>query len=246
MIEISNLSKHFFIGEKRIDVLRELNLSVKKDKITVILGRSGCGKTTLLRLITGLESISQGEIKFKEQAKIGFVFQEPRLMPFLNVYENIVFPLKKNEIEPEKIGSLISMIGLSDFKFAAVSQLSGGMSSRVSLARVLAYEANLILMDEPFAALDAFTRASMQAEILKIKAGKTILFVTHNIDEALFLADEIILLEKGGIKSNYDLSNLARPRDLLSEELIAIKRKILSEIYANKMIIKTKMKQKII
>ena len=230
MIEISNLSKHFFIGEKRIDVLRELNLSVKKDKITVILGRSGCGKTTLLRLVAGLESISQGEIKFKEKAKIGFVFQEARLMPFLNVYENIVFPLKKQEIEPAKIEALISMIGLSDFKFAAVSQLSGGMSSRVSLARVLAYEANLILMDEPFAALDAFTRASMQAEILKIKAGKTIIFVTHNIDEALFLADEIILLEKGGIKSSYELSNLARPRDLLSEELIAIKRKILSEI----------------
>ena len=230
MIEISNLSKHFFIGEKRIDVLRELNLSIKKDKITVILGRSGCGKTTLLRLIAGLESVSQGEIKFKEQAKIGFVFQEARLMPFLNVYENIVFVLKKQEIEAEKIDSLISMIGLNDFKFAAVSQLSGGMSSRVSLARVLAYEANLILMDEPFAALDAFTRASMQAEILKIQAGKTILFVTHNIDEALFLADEIVLLEKGGIKSNYELSNLARPRDLLSEELIAIKRKILSEI----------------
>ena len=220
MIEISNLSKHFFINGKRIDVLRELNLSIKKDKITVILGRSGCGKTTLLRLIAGLESVSLGEIKFKE----------PRLMPFLNVYENIVFPLKKHGIEAAKIDALISMIGLSDFKFAAVSQLSGGMSSRVSLARVLAYEANLILMDEPFAALDAFTRASMQAEILKIKAGKTILFVTHNIDEALFLADEIILLEKGGIKSNYDLSNLARPRDLLSEELIAIKRKILSEI----------------
>ena len=230
MIEISNLSKHFFIGEKRIDVLRELNLSIKKDKITVILGRSGCGKTTLLRLVAGLESISQGEIKFKEQAKIGFVFQEARLMPFLNVYENIVFPLKKQEIEPAKIDALISMIGLSDFKFAAVSQLSGGMSSRVSLARVLAYEANLILMDEPFAALDAFTRASMQAEILKIQAAKTIIFVTHNIDEALFLADEIILLEKGGIKSSYDLSNLARPRDLLSDELIAIKRKILSEI----------------
>ena len=230
MIEISNLSKHFFIGERRIDVLRELNLSIKKDKITVILGRSGCGKTTLLRLIAGLESVSQGEIKFKEQAKIGFVFQEARLMPFLNVYENIVFVLKKQEIEAEKIDSLISMIGLNDFKFAAVSQLSGGMSSRVSLARVLAYEANLILMDEPFAALDAFTRASMQSEILKIQAGKTILFVTHNIDEALFLADEIILLERGGIKSNYDLSKLARPRDLLSEELIAIKRKILSEI----------------
>ena len=230
MIEISNLSKHFFIHGKRIDVLKELNLSVKKDKITVILGRSGCGKTTLLRLIAGLESVSLGEIKFKEPAKIGFVFQEARLMPFLNVYENIVFALKKHEIEPAKIDSLISMIGLSDFKFAAVSQLSGGMSSRVSLARVLAYKAKLILMDEPFAALDAFTRASMQAEILKIKAGKTILFVTHNIDEALFLADEIILLEKGGIKSNYDLSNLARPRDLLSGELIAIKRKILSEI----------------
>ncbi|WP_103576617.1 ABC transporter ATP-binding protein, partial [Campylobacter concisus] len=212
MIEILNLSKHFFINDKRIDVLKELNLTIKKDKITVILGRSGCGKTTLLRLIAGLESVSLGEIKFKEQAKIGFVFQEPRLMPFLNVYENVVFPLKKYEIDEAKIDRLISMIGLSDFKFAAVSQLSGGMSSRVSLARVLAYEANLILMDEPFAALDAFTRASMQAEILKLQAGKTIIFVTHNVDEALYLADEIILLEKGGMKSSYDLSNLAKPR----------------------------------
>ncbi|OSQ23523.1 ABC transporter ATP-binding protein [Campylobacter concisus] len=230
MIEILNLSKHFFINDKRIDVLKELNLSIKKDKITVILGRSGCGKTTLLRLIAGLEGVSLGEIKFKEQAKIGFVFQEPRLMPFLNVYENIVFALKKHEIDEVKIDRLISMIGLSDFKFAAVSQLSGGMSSRVSLARVLAYEANLILMDEPFAALDAFTRASMQAEILKLQAGKTIIFVTHNVDEALYLADEIILLEKGGMKSSYDLSNLAKPRDLLCDELINLKRKILSEI----------------
>ncbi|OUT11182.1 ABC transporter ATP-binding protein [Campylobacter concisus] len=230
MIKILNLSKHFFIHDKRIDVLKELNLSIKKDKITVILGRSGCGKTTLLRLIAGLEGVSLGEIKFKEQAKIGFVFQEPRLMPFLNVYENIVFSLKKHEIDEVKIDRLISMIGLSDFKFAAVSQLSGGMSSRVSLARVLAYEANLILMDEPFAALDAFTRASMQAEILKLQAGKTIIFVTHNVDEALYLADEIILLEKGGIKSSYDLSNLAKPRDLLCDELINLKRKILSEI----------------
>lgn len=230
MIEILNLSKHFFINGKRIDVLKELNLSIKKDKITVILGRSGCGKTTLLRLIAGLEGVSLGEIKFKEQAKIGFVFQEPRLMPFLNVYENIVFALKKHEIDEVKIDRLISMIGLSDFKFAAVSQLSGGMSSRVSLARVLAYEANLILMDEPFAALDAFTRASMQAEILKLQVGKTIIFVTHNVDEALYLADEIILLEKGGMKSSYDLSNLAKPRDLLCDELINLKRKILSEI----------------
>lgn len=230
MIEILNLSKHFFINDKRIDVLKELNLSIKKNKITVILGRSGCGKTTLLRLIAGLEGVSLGEIKFKEQAKIGFVFQEPRLMPFLNVYENIVFALKKHEIDEVKIDRLISMIGLSDFKFAAVSQLSGGMSSRVSLARVLAYEANLILMDEPFAALDTFTRASMQAEILKLQAGKTIIFVTHNVDEALYLADEIILLEKGGMKSSYDLSNLAKPRDLLCDELINLKRKILSEI----------------
>ena len=230
MIEILNLSKHFFIHDKRIDVLKELNLSIKKNKITVILGRSGCGKTTLLRLIAGLEGVSLGEIKFKEPAKIGFVFQEPRLMPFLNVYENIVFALKKHEMDEVKINRLISMIGLSDFKFAAVSQLSGGMSSRVSLARVLAYEANLILMDEPFAALDAFTRASMQAEVLKLQAGKTIIFITHNVDEALYLADEIILLEKGGMKSSYDLSNLARPRDLLCDELINLKRKILSEI----------------
>ena len=102
MIEILNLSKHFFIGEKRIDVLRELNLSIKKDKITVILGRSGCGKTTLLRLIAGLESVSLGEIKFKEQAKIGFVFQEPRLMPFLTSMKISFSRLKSRRLKPQR------------------------------------------------------------------------------------------------------------------------------------------------
>ncbi|MGB2553367.1 ABC transporter ATP-binding protein [Campylobacter sp. MOP51] len=230
MIQISNLSKSFVIQDKSFEILKNLNLAIKKDKITVVLGRSGCGKTTLLRLISGLENPTAGEIDIKQGAKIGFVFQEARLMPFLNVYENIVFSLKKHEINEAKIDKLIDTIGLSEFKFAAPSQLSGGMASRVALARVLAYEANLILMDEPFAALDAFTRANMQTEILKIQADKTILFVTHNIDEALFLADEIILLENGAIKVSYDLSNLAKPRDLLEGDLIRLKREILAHI----------------
>ncbi|WP_172197056.1 ABC transporter ATP-binding protein [Campylobacter sp. RM16188] len=230
MIQISNLSKSFVIQDKSFEILKNLNLTIKKDKITVVLGRSGCGKTTLLRLISRLENPTTGEIDIKQGAKIGFVFQEARLMPFLNVYENIVFSLKKHEISEVKIDKLIDTIGLSEFKFAKPSQLSGGMASRVALARVLAYEANLILMDEPFAALDAFTRANMQAEILKIQADKTILFVTHNIDEALFLADEIILLENGAIKASYDLSNLAKPRDLLEGDLIRLKREILAHI----------------
>lgn len=230
MIQISNLSKSFVIQDKSFEILKNLNLAIKKDKITVVLGRSGCGKTTLLRLISGLENPTAGEIDIKQGAKIGFVFQEARLMPFLNVYENIVFSLKKHEINEVKIDKLIDTIGLSEFKFAKPSQLSGGMASRVALARVLAYEANLILMDEPFAALDAFTRANMQAEILKIQTNKTILFVTHNIDEALFLADEIILLENGAIKASYDLSNLTKPRDLLEGDLIRLKREILAHI----------------
>jgi len=229
MIEISNLSKHFFIGEKRIDVLRELSLSIKKDKITVILGRSGCGKTTLLRLIAGLESVSLGEIKFKEQAKIGFVFQEARLMPFLNVYENIVFALKKQEIEAAKIDSLISMIGLSDFKFAAVSQLSGGMRQRVGIARAYCNNPDILLLDEPFGHLDAQTRYMMEEELQRIwqKEKRTVVFVTNNIEEAVYLADRIILLTNcpSKIKKEYKI-DLPFPRNYVDPKFLELRKEI--------------------
>jgi len=203
---------------------------LEKNKISVFLGKSGCGKTTLLRLIAGLEEKSSGNIEIEQNEKIGFVFQEARLMPFLNVYNNIAFSQK--ESKKAKILELVKIIGLGGFENAYSNQLSGGMQARVAIARTLAYEPSIILMDEPFAALDSFTRENMQNKLLQIQSchKKTILFVTHNIDEALILGHKIMLLQKGGIKEEYDLSNIKFPRDLLLDELILIKKNILKKI----------------
>lgn len=213
-------------------VLQNLDLCLDMNQITVVLGQSGCGKTTLLRIVAGLETADGGEVEFEEKTKTGIMFQESRLMPWLNVRQNITFGLKKKEIREVVIDHLISMTGLRGFEGAYPSQLSGGMQQRTALARVLAYDAAYILMDEPFAALDYFTRKKMQDELLKIwqENQKGVLFVTHSIDEALVLGHRIVILEEGKRKKEYDLSNHWYPRDLLSADMIEIKKDIIANI----------------
>ncbi len=231
-VKISGLKKSFQVNQKEMMVLRDLNLELAGSEITVLLGKSGCGKTTLLRVIAGLEEKDGGEIEFSFQKRPGIVFQEPRLMPWMNVRKNIAFGLKKQETDMEKITQMIKMTGLSCFENAYPSQLSGGMQQRAALARALVCDTPYILMDEPFAALDYFTRDIMQKELLRIQREQQrgILFVTHSIDEALTLGDKIVILEQGKCKSQYDLSGQSQPRDLLSEENIQLKKKILREI----------------
>ena len=190
-IRLSGIRKVFDTDDGRLEVLKELNLFVPEKKITVLLGRSGCGKTTILRLIAGLEKINAGSIEKSQTAKTAFVFQEPRLMPWLNVYKNVAFGLKRKQISKAEIERQINLVGLSDFKRAYPFQLSGGMQQRVAIARAMAYKADFIMMDEPFAALDYFTREQMQKELIRIhlKNEPSILFVTHCIDEALLIAD---------------------------------------------------------
>ena len=228
-ISIKNLSKNFGLEENKIKVLKNLNLDLNLEKTTIILGKSGCGKTTLLRLISDLDKDYQGKIIKDDKLKIGIIFQEPRLMPWLNVYDNIKFGLTTNEIFPQKILELIKLVGLENFSKAYPHQLSGGMSQRVALARTLIYDPDLILMDEPFAALDYFTRTAMQDEIIKIKnmTQKSLIFVTHNIDEALNIGEDIIILENGIVKNKYFLDN-NYPRDLFSANLIKLKKEILN------------------
>lgn len=214
-------------------VLTGLNLALAEQGITVVVGKSGCGKTTLLRILAGLESMDQGEIHIPGGSqKIGMVFQEPRLMPWLTVWKNIIFGQKKDEIRQEKIQKLINTVGLTGFEKAYPNQLSGGMQQRVSLARALAYDAELILMDEPFAALDHFTREIMQQELLRIDSvsRKITVFVTHSIDEALLLGQKIVVMGEGNVRAEYDLSPYAYPRDLLSDQLIKIKKSILGKL----------------
>lgn len=223
MIEIRDLIKKF----NDHYVFNNLNLDIESDKITVILGKSGCGKTTLLRLISNLEKYDSGSIN-TNNLKFSYVFQEPRLFPWLTVFKNIQ---AITNLPSDEIYRMIRMVDLEKFSNSYPDELSGGMKSRVSLARAFAYKPNFLLMDEPFSSLDDFTRIKMQEELLKLynKENVGILFVTHNIDEALTIADKIIVLKKGKIYSSYNINS--KKRDLLDFEFTTLKRKIRDDIW---------------
>ena len=222
-IVIQNLSKSFTVDGNPFSVLENLDLTVPAREITVLLGPSGCGKTTLLRLIGGLDKKYQGKIEAPAQSRTAFVFQEPRLMPWLTVRENIAFGLRKKEQDPQKIDALLSLTGLDGFGDAYPSQLSGGMSQRCALARALAKEPRFIMMDEPFAALDHFTREKMQLALLDIHQTSRcgVLFVTHSIDEALRIGDRIVVMGDKKVKKEFPLP----PRPLGGRDLSQLQEK---------------------
>lgn len=231
---MENLYKSFEVAGRRLPVLYGLTAEFPQQSITVILGKSGCGKTTLLRVLAGFEPWDSGQVTVPEQGKIGMVFQEPRLMPWLTVWKNITFGVKRPDAEA--IHRLLEVTGLTGFHKAYPSQLSGGMQQRAALARALAYDPELILMDEPFAALDHFTREAMQNELIQIYSlqKKCIIFVTHSIDEALLIGQKILILNQGGAAQEYHLSEYAYPRDLLSPQMIEMKKGILAAIKQQK------------
>ena len=231
-IECKNIHKTYPVDERTIHVLKGIDLHIPEKSITVILGRSGCGKTTLLRLVGGLEDADKGEINFDVEHKTAYVFQESRLMPWLNVWDNVKFGLKKQEVKQEIIQSIIDTVGLSGFEKAYPNQLSGGMQQRVAIARALAYDPSFIMMDEPFAALDYFTRDQMQKELLRLQQsrGASILFVTHSIDEALLLGHKIVVIEGGLVKREFTIETESAERDLLSPQFIELKRQIIDEL----------------
>ena len=231
-IQLQKIEKSFLVEGQRLEVLKDFNLTVPHHAITVILGKSGCGKTTLLRIIGGLDQDFQGTVTYPEKSKTAIVFQEPRLMPWLTVWKNIVFGLKKKEIREEKIRELIALTGLSGFEHALPSQLSGGMGQRTALARALAVSPEFLLMDEPFAALDYFTRSSMQQALLDIhkKNDCGVLFITHSIEEALTIGDHIVVIDQKKVKKVYHLKEKPEQRNLLSGEMADLKEDILQNI----------------
>lgn len=234
-IETLDISKSYTVNDSRIRVLDKLNFKAYKNDITVILGKSGCGKTTFLKLLASLEKLDEGEIIYDKKEKISIVFQEPRLMPWLNVYSNVNFGLKKRDISEKKTLRLIELVGLKSFEKAYPNQLSLGMQQRASIARALADDGSIILMDEPFASLDYFTRENMQKEVIKIykEEYKSIIFVTHSIDEALIIGNRILIFEKGNIKKEYEILKESHPRNILSNYFIDIKKDILKNIKQN-------------
>lgn len=218
--QLRHVSHSYQIGDKTHPVFNDLNLHISPDCLTVVLGRSGCGKTTLLRLLAGLIQPTVGEIQFIKsgavvQPKVGMVFQESRLFPWLRVADNITIHQKKDPKAGAIQKKYLAMMGLSDFAQAYPSQLSGGMAQKIAIARALAYEPDILLMDEPFSALDYFTRLQMQEEILKIfrTLGIGIVFVTHNVEEALCLATDLLILKTMAPPVRFEINNQDSPEN---------------------------------
>ena len=220
-LEISNVTLEF-AGQNngdRVKALADLSLTIEGQEFIVVLGPSGCGKTTLLNLLAGFITPTQGRIlldgkRVRGPAKDrGVVFQKHALLPWMNVIENAEFGLKlqgKTMAERRQVaGKYLALVGLEDFKYHAIYQLSGGMQQRLGIARVLTSDPDILLMDEPFGALDALTRDSMQELILKVWAStrKMILFITHSVEEALFLATRLVVMSPrpGRILHSFDL-----------------------------------------
>jgi sulfonate transport system ATP-binding protein len=219
MLEISALSKQF----DGAPALAGIDFSVGAGEIVAVLGTSGAGKSTLLRIVGGLEAASSGAVRLDGKLvtgpspKLGFVFQEPRLMPWLSVRHNVAFGLDAlPRAERRALAeAALRRVGLGDVTEALPRQLSGGMAQRVAIARALVTRPEVLLLDEPFSALDAFTRLGLQEHLLEIWRGDrpTMLFVTHDIDEALMLADRVIvLLGRPGQVRRDEHIELPRPR----------------------------------
>jgi len=240
-LHINDVSK-VFVSEKGevVEALSHIDLEVNDSEFICILGPSGCGKTTLLRIIAGLEDASSGSVEIvrgdsgRPVRKTAMIFQEYSLYPWRSVFDNISFGLElsgaSKEVREEAAHRYIELVGLKGFEQSYPYELSGGMRQRVAVARALAIEPDVLLMDEPFGALDAQTRNRLQKEILEIwdKTRKTILFVTHSVDEAVYLADRIVVLtgRPGSVRELISIG-LPRPRDRTSAEFAAIRRHVL-------------------
>lgn len=213
-------------------VLQNLGLRLAEREIVSLLGPSGCGKSTLLRIAAGLERDFSGRV-LRADGAVAFVFQEPRLMPWLTVAENIGFA-DDRDYDRERVAQLIAEVGLEGFAEALPKQLSGGMAQRVALARGLYSRPRVLLLDEPFSAVDAFTRMKLQDLLLQLAEHHAIalLLVTHDVDEALYLSDRVLVMgsRPSGIRQELSVS-LPRPRDRRDPELARLKAEALTELH---------------
>jgi ABC-type nitrate/sulfonate/bicarbonate transport system ATPase subunit len=226
LISVQDVEK-IFVSERghRVHALSKTWLDIAENDFICIVGPSGCGKSTLLRIIAGLEQATTGQVLFKgtvqnkPHAQIGMVFQQYSLLPWRTVEQNIILGLeiakKSAQEKKDTVERYLDLMNLSQFRHSLPYELSGGMQQRVAIARALANDPQVLLMDEPFGALDAYTRILMQKELLRIweKNIKTVLFVTHSVDEAIYLADKIVVVSArpGQIKEIIDV-DLPRPR----------------------------------
>jgi sulfonate transport system ATP-binding protein len=243
-LEIKHIKQDFTMGTGKLEVLGDVNLDIANGEIICIVGPSGCGKSTLLKIIIGLNQATGGEILLdgnklsKPSAKeVGIIFQESRLFPWSTVEKNIEFGITEKlskEEKKQKIKEHIELVGLSGFEKALPAQLSGGMQQRVSIARSLINRPKVLLLDEPFGALDAFTKITMQQELLRIwrQEKMTLILVTHDIDEAIFLADRVVVMSgKPGVVKKIVPIEIARDRNRTSPEFAKYRRDIFLQFF---------------
>lgn len=226
-------------------VIGGLDLDVAPGEIVALVGPSGCGKSTLLRLAAGLDTRYKGEISVGgatvcgPNPAVGVVFQEPRLFPWLSVADNVAFGLtdRASSRARQLVGETLAVVGLAEFAGALPKQLSGGMAQRVALARALVTEPRVLLMDEPFSSLDAFTRMRLQDHLLAAwtRYQPTLLLVTHDLDEAVYLADRVILVSERPARVQQELRvEAARPRDRRDPSLAALRATLLEALHLEK------------
>ncbi len=228
MIVVSSLEKTYATrGRTQVQALAGISVEIEAGEFITIVGQSGCGKTTLLKILAGLLQRSAGSVTLRGQPvdepsrDIGIVFQDPVLLPWRTVFDNVMLPVEVLGLDRRSSAKrgrdLLGLVGLRGFEEKYPHELSGGMRQRVAIARALVHDPSLLLMDEPFGALDAMTREFMNLELLRIwkESGKTIVFITHSIPEAAFLADRVIVMSArpGRIKEIVEV-RLPRPRDL--------------------------------
>jgi len=241
-LEIRNLSKSYVVDNNPLQILKNINITFPAGAFVSILGSSGCGKTTLLRIMLGLETSYEGDALIDGEkiegpgSNRGIVFQDHRLLPWLTVGENVAFGLDKLNRKTKKllVDEHLKLVGLSGFEGAYPAQLSGGMAQRVAIARALANKPEILLLDEPLGALDALTRMYMQKELERLWEFEkiTMIMVTHDVDEVIYLSDKIIIMSsRPGIINKIINIPSSRPRDRASSEFMQIKAEILNEFH---------------
>ena len=238
-LAVKGVSKRFQIAEQTVEALRDVNLTISKGEFVCLIGASGCGKSTLLRIIAGFETASAGVVEMygapiaAPGPERGMVFQDFALFPWLTVRENIGFGPRQRGLPKAKLDELAAhytdMVGLTRFADYFPGQLSGGMKQRVAIARVLANDCEVLLMDEPFGALDALTREKLQQELLEIweRTKVTVIFVTHSVEEAVVLSDRVVVMTAGPGRIEHDSRiHLARPREVSAIDFNQVRRDI--------------------
>jgi len=239
LLTVRGVTKRFTVGDDEVEALAPIDLAISKGEFVCMIGASGCGKSTLLRIIAGFEEPTTGHVAIDGKpvtgpgSDRGMVFQDYALFPWMTVKQNISFGPRQRHLAREEIDKttdeFVKMVGLERFADRYPNQLSGGMKQRVAIARVLANNANILLMDEPFGALDALTREQLQNELLLIwkRTGVTTIFVTHSVEEAVLLADRVLVMSAGPGRIDSDFRiDLPRPRDVSSPEFNALRRDV--------------------